>query len=170
MKSKTSNEEGIVKDGKSIDNTNASVQNNENDHIIIEKTPIVEPPKPNEVMEVENVNFDPNSDHDELFLKHQIDIQEHEAYQLNQFMSQPHKDEVHNKLEELQYVCNLPDNDFEMDLSESIDNFGQDKQTPIEGFGAQGLNLNELHVDEPSFDHHSGFLADDYIGSPRYYD
>ena len=74
------------------------------------------------------------------------------------------------KLEELQYECHLPGNDFEMDLSESIDNFDQDKPTPIGGFAAHEINLNELHVDEPSFDHHSGFLGDDYIGSPRYYD
>lgn len=169
VKSKASNvEEGIVKDGKSIDNTNASVQNNDNDQHICDKEVAVEPVLDSRVMEMENVNFDPNSDHDELFLKQQEAVQADEVYQLNQYMSQPHKEEP-NKLEELHFGINIQENDFEMDLSQSIDDFDH-KPAHIEGFHDQGLNLNELQVDGHSFDHHAGFLHDDYIGSPRYYD
>lgn len=162
-------EEGVVKDGKSIDNTNASVQNNDNEHNVSDKEIPVEPVADTHVLEMENVNFDPNSDHDELFLKQQEVIQEDEDYQMNNYMSHPHKEEP-SKVDDLHYVMHLPDNDFEMDLSESLEDFGNNKPAHIEVFNDQGLNLNELQVDGHSFEHHSGFLQDDFIGSPRYYD
>lgn len=166
---KASNEEGIVKDGKSFDNTNASVQNNENEHIIEDKEAFEPIPNDSQGIKIQNVNFDPDFDNNE-FLDRQNEIQEDEEFKLGQFMSHPHKELEHNKDQEMSYDCELQDNEFNMSLSESIEQFDQEKQLPLESFEEPRINMNVLPAEEPCFEHHSGFLQDDYIGSPHYYD
>lgn len=166
---KTSNEEGIAKDGKSFDNTNASVQNNENEHNIEDKEACEPIQKDSQSIKIQNVNFNPDFYNNE-FLDRQNEIQEDEEFKMGHFMSQPHKELEHNKDQEMSYDCELQDNEFNMSLSESIEQFDQEKQLPLESFEEPRINLNALPAEEPCFEHHSGFLQDDFNMDPHYYD
>lgn len=166
-KAKLQNDEKTLKDGKSFDNTNASVQNNENEQNSWEKVAPaeisaqakIEPPK-------QTQNFG------DVFVEHDFGFGNDESFNSSHLIKQEIRDHEQHKdeLDESDVDHTEKGIDFDMDLSEPIPIVIQNpKDSQQHGISNHEFDLKELQDNEDDFSHHSGLLMNDFISGHHFY-
>lgn len=164
---KLQNDEKTLKDGKSFDNTNASVQNNENEQNSWEK---IAPAKVSVQLKIDP----PKQTHNfgDVFIEHDFGFGNDESFNSSHLIKQDirehdlHKDELNGS--EVDHT--EKGIDFDMDLSEPIPIVIQNpKDSQQHGISNHEFDLKELQDNEDDFSHHSGLLMNDFISGHHFY-
>lgn len=164
--SKLQSDEKILKDSKSFDNTNASVQNNENEQNSCEK---VAPAKPC----IEDKIEIPKETHNfgDVFIEHDFGFGNDESFSSADLIKQEVRSRDLNMDEPIEAENNSQkDIDFDMDMSEPIPIVIQnEKDSQLQGINNHEFALKELQDNDDDFSHHSELLMNDFIGNHQFY-
>jgi hypothetical protein len=161
-------DESGAKDGKSFDNTNASVQNNENEQVS-EKDVAMKVEKPPQHVATQKLDLHDDLD-DEDFMKDGINLGEDDhSYHHNDYMSIPraheHSKDDGDELDDEHLVKNM---EFEPDYSEPIQHMGPIKMPESDHFDGPHFGMDHMNEPIADFSHHSDLYNDGFIGMDNF--
>lgn len=164
---KLQKDEKALKDGKSFDNTNASVQNNENEQISCDKEALAKNQTQIKFdIPKQTVNFG------DVFIEHGFGFGNDESFDSSNIIKQEMRDNESAKDDLIEIGIDIMDKDidFDMDWSEPIPTIIQNsKELQLQDVNNQEFDLKELQDNEEDFSHHSGLLMNDFSSGHQFY-
>jgi hypothetical protein len=164
---KLQKDEKALKDGKSFDNTNASVQNNENEQIPCDKEALAENVTQTKFdIPKQTVNFG------DVFIEHGFGFGNDESFDSSNIIKPEMRDNESVKDDLIEIGIDIMDKDidFDMDWSEPISIMEQNsKELQLQDVNNQEFDLKELQDNDEDFSHHSGLLMNDFSSGHQFY-
>lgn len=163
-------EETNVKDGKSLDCTNASVQLNDHEQNISDKDVHIAPVKSNDPEHIQHPNMDDDFGEND-FMRNDPLLPHNLEYHSDDIMDEPQHIDDQVKMNPLRFTEDENKNaNFIMNYGDNENNFDDHKSEYSHNFDDYRNEIGPLNVENHSFDEPSGFLNNGFIGHSDFYD